>query len=117
MIYMELNFVTLFLDSILQLDIFGAREGPLGSADPIIKGTILSVFGIIGFSILLNLFNSAIRKKLVDQDKLKRITKETRAWQKERIAAFRNRDYAKQAELNKKSMYMCYKSSHNFVIC
>ena len=107
MIYMEFDFIMLFFESIyLQIDIFGSREGPLGSADPIIKGTLPSVLGIIGFSILLNLFNSAIRKKLVDQDKLRRITKETRAWQKERIAAFRNKDSAKQAELNKKSMYM-----------
>jgi len=67
---------------------------------------IPSMFGILGFAILLNLFNAAVRKKLVDQEKLQRIMKETRAWQKERMAAFRAKDTEKQAELNKKSAYM-----------
>ena len=45
---------------------------------------LLSVFAVIGLSILLNLFNAGIRKKLVDSVKLKRIMKETKGWQKER---------------------------------
>ena len=43
---------------------------------------------------------------MVDQDKLKRIMKETRGWQKERMAAMRAKDQAKIAELGKKSSYM-----------
>ena len=49
----------------------------LGSDDPIIKGVILSMFAVSGFGILLNIFNAAVRKKMVDQVKLKRIMKET----------------------------------------
>ena len=96
-----------FLQSVfLQGDFFGMNKGPLGSADPLVKGIIPSMFGILGFSILLNLFNAVVRKKLVDQEKLQRIMKETRAWQKERMSAFRSKDSEKQAELNKKSAYM-----------
>jgi uncharacterized membrane protein (DUF106 family) len=67
---------------------------------------IPAMFGIVGFAILLNLFNAVVRRKLVDQQKLQRIMKETKAWQKERMAAFRAKDTEKQAELNKKSTYM-----------
>jgi len=104
----ELNFILYFLDSIfLQGDIFGIRgEGPLGSADPIVKGMLPSAFAVIGFSIMLNLFNAGVRKKLVDSVKMKRIMKETRSWQKERMKAFRSKDEGKIAELNKKSKYM-----------
>ena len=106
---MEFNFILYFLESIFLQDggFFGLGErGALGSDDPIIKGMILSLFAVSGFGILLNLFNSGIRRKLVDQVKLKRIMKETRAFQKERMAAFRGKDLEKQAELNKKSSYM-----------
>jgi len=103
----DFSFVLNFLDSIfLQNDLFGIRKGPLGSADPIIKGMLPSALGILGISILLNLFNAGIRKKLVDRDKLKRIMKETRAWQKERMTAFRSKDKERIADLNKKSPYM-----------
>lgn len=101
-----MDILPLFMDVILQGDLFGMSKGPLGSADPIIKGTIPSLFGILGFALLLNLFNSGIRKKMIDQDKLKRIMRETKTWQKERMAAFRAKNTAKQAELNKKSSYM-----------
>jgi uncharacterized membrane protein (DUF106 family) len=104
---MEPIIILQFLESIfLQGDFFGINSGPLGSADPVVKGMIPAMFGILGFAILLNLFNAAVRKKLVDQEKLQRIMKETRAWQKERMAAFRAKDAEKQAELNKKSAYM-----------
>jgi uncharacterized membrane protein (DUF106 family) len=104
---MEPIIILQFLESIfLQGDFFGLNRGPLGSEDPIVKGVIPAMFGILGFAILLNLFNAVVRKKLVDQEKLRRIMKETRAWQKERMAAFRAKDAAKQAELNKKSAYM-----------
>ena len=90
----------------MQGDFFGIREGPLGSADPIIDGMIPSMLGILAIAILLNLFNSGVRRKLVDQVKLKRIMKETRSWQKERLAAMRSKDQDKIASLNKKSSYM-----------
>ncbi|MDH3204595.1 MAG: EMC3/TMCO1 family protein [Nitrosopumilus sp.] len=106
---MDFNFILLFIESIpLQFDIFGGEDGRhvLGSDDPMIKGLILSMFAVSGFGILLNIFNSAVRKKMVDQIKLKRIMKETRAWQKERMAAMRSKDQAKINELSKKSSYM-----------
>jgi len=106
---MDFNFILLFIDSaFLQLPDFLGGEGRmvLGSDDPIVKGLILSMFAVTGFGVLLNIFNSAVRKKMVDQTKLKRIMKETRGWQKERMAAMRAKDAAKTAELNKKSSYM-----------
>ena len=107
---MELDFLLLFLDSIfLQEDggffgLMGAKG--LGSDDPIVKGIIPSLFAVAGFGIMLNFFNAAVRKKMVDQVKLKRIMKETRAWQKERMQAMRAKDQAKTEHLNKKSAYM-----------
>lgn len=103
----EFSLVLHFLDSVfLQGDFFGIKQGPLGSADPIIKGILPSALGILGFSIMLNLFNAAVRRKLIDRVKLQRIMKETRSWQKERMAAFRSKDQEKIASLNKKSAYM-----------
>ena len=104
---MDFNFVFLFIESIpLQFDFFGGERGALGSDDPIVKGLILSLFAVAGFGILLNVFNAAVRKKMVDQVKLKRIMKETRAYQKERMAAMRAKDQEKMSELGKKSAYM-----------
>ena len=110
---MEFDFILLFLDTIfLQEDdggIFGFmtdRRDGLGSPDPMIKGMIASMFAVAGFGILLNFFNAAVRRKMVDQVKLKRIMKETRTWQKERMSAMRAKDQAKTDQLNKKSSYM-----------
>ncbi len=104
---MDFNFILLFIESIpLQFDIFGGERGALGSDDPIVQGLVASMFAVSGFGILLNIFNSAVRKKMVDQVKLKRIMKETRGWQKERMAAMRAKDQNKIAELGKKSSYM-----------
>lgn len=103
----DFNFVLYLLDAIfLQVDPFGIRKGPLGSADPIISGVLPSLLGVIGLSILINFFNAGVRKKLIDQSKLQRIKKETQAWQKERMAAFRSKDQERIANLNKKSSYM-----------
>ena len=102
----ELNFIFHFIDNVFLQGFFGVSKGPLGSENPIIKGLIPSSLAMVGFAILLNLFNAAIRKKLVDQIKLKRIMKETKAWQKERMTAFRAKDQEKIADLNKKSAYM-----------
>ena len=110
---MDFNFILLFLDSVFLKDdgIFGFLGGgggqaALGSDDPIVKGLILTAFAVTGFGILLNLFNAAVRKKMVDQTKLKRIMKETHAWQKERMTAMRSKDQGKINDLNKKSSYM-----------
>ena len=104
---MEFNLILNFIDAVfLQMDFFGMREGPLGTDDPMVKGIIASMFAVTGFGILLNLLNSGIRRKMVDQVKWRRITKEVRAWQKERMAAFRSKDNERIAALNKKSSYM-----------
>ena len=83
---MDFNFILLFIDSaLLQLPDFLGGEGrmALGSDDPMVKGLILTMFAVTGFGILLNIFNSGVRRKMVDQTKLKRIMKETKAWQKQ----------------------------------
>ena len=116
---MDFNFILLFIDSaFLQLpDFLGGDRMALGAEpeDAYVGGKlglygtqalIISLFAVSGFGILLNIFNSAVRRKMVDQTKLKRIMKETKAWQKERMAAMRSKDQAKSAELNKKSSYM-----------
>lgn len=102
---MELNIIFNFLNSIF-LQIPGLNQGPLGSENPLVKGMIGSAFGIVGIAIGLNLFNAVIKRKIVDQNKLKRLMRETRAWQKERMAAFRSKDQEKIDEINKKSAYM-----------
>lgn len=102
---MELNIIFNFLNSIF-LQIPGLNQGPLGSENPLVKGMIGSAFGIVGIAIGLNLFNAIIKRKIVDQNKLKRLMRETRAWQKERMAAFRSKDQEKIDEINKKSAYM-----------
>ena len=104
---MEFNLILNFIDAVfLQMDFFGLREGPLGSDDPMVKGVLASMFAVAGFGILLNLLNSVILRKIGDQVKWRRITKEVRAWQKERMAAFRSKDNERIASLNKKSSYM-----------
>ena len=105
---MDFNFILLFIDVIhLQLpDFLGGERQALGSDEPLIQGLILSMFAVSAFGILLNLFNAGVRKKMVDQVKLKRIMKETKGWQKARMAAMRSKDQAKIAELGKKSSYM-----------
>lgn len=108
---MEIDFVLFFLNSLFLegegiFDFLGSGAKSLGSDDPIIQGVIPSLFAVAGFGIMLNLFNALVRKKMVDQVKLKRIMKETRAWQKERMSAMRSKDQAKIDQLNKKSSYM-----------
>ena len=104
---MEFIAILNFIDAVfLQMDFFGMREGPLGTDDPMVKGVLASMFAVTAFGILLNLLNSGIRRKMVDQVKWRRITKEVRSWQKERMAAFRSKDNERIASLNKKSSYM-----------
>ena len=102
---MEHSIIFDFINTMV-LQIPGLSKGPMGSADPIVKGMIPAAFGIMGISIGLNLLNAIIKRKMVDQDKVKRLLRETRAWQKERMAAFKTKDQEKTAELNKKSAYM-----------
>jgi len=109
---MELDLVFFFLNSVFLEEnggifgFLGSGAKSLGSDNPIVQGLIPSLFAVAGFGIMLNLFNAMVRKKMVDQVKLKRIMTETRAWQKERMAAMRSRDQAKIDQLNKKSAYM-----------
>ena len=70
----------------------------LGSDDPLIKGLILSHVCSNWIWYLAESFQCCmVRKKMVDQVKLKRIMKETKAWQKERMAAMRAKDQAKMS--------------------
>ena len=74
---MDFNFILLFIDAaFLQLPDFLGGEGRmvLGSDDPIVgrgmdasMALILAMFAVTGFGVLLNIFNSAVRKKMVDQ--------------------------------------------------
>ncbi len=102
---MEHSIIFDFLNMV-SLQIPGLSRGPLGSTNPIVKGMIPSVIGIMLIAIGLNLFNAMIKRKMVDQNKVKKLLKDTRAWQKERIAAFKAKDQEKIDELNKKSAYM-----------
>lgn len=88
------------------LGFLGGDRGTFGSDDPIIVGIIASAFVVAGFGIMLNLMNSAIRKKMVDMVKWRRIMKETRAFNKERMDAYRSHDKARIDQVNKKSSYM-----------
>ncbi len=73
----EFNFVLNFLDLVfLQGDLFGIREGPLGTDDPIVKGMLPSALAVIGFSIMLNLFNAGFRSK--DQAKIDDLSKKSK---------------------------------------
>lgn len=94
-----------FLNAIA-LQIPGFGQSQLGSLNPWVKGLVPSALGIIGIAIMLNLLSAGIRKKMVDQDKLRRLMRETRDWQKERMAAFRAKDQDKIDQMNKKSAYM-----------
>ena len=69
---MDFNFILLFIHDSLTGE--GGRM-MLGSDDPIIKGMILTLFCVTGFGMLLNWFNAGVRKKMVDQVKLKRMMK------------------------------------------
>ena len=56
----DFGIIHLFLDAVfLQgMDFFGlgGERGELGSDDPIIKGTIATMFAVTGFGVLLNMF-------------------------------------------------------------
>ena len=104
--------IQMFLQAMLLQDdgdflgFLAGDRGALGSDDPVIVGMVAAAFAVSGFGILLNLMNAAIRKKMIDQVKWRRIMKETRAFNKERMAAFRSKDQERINQLNKKSPYM-----------
>jgi uncharacterized membrane protein (DUF106 family) len=109
----DFNFLTFFLNNInLQANnvviwgIFGFSRDQLGNGDPIIKGIVPSLFGVAGFGILVGIFNSLVRKKVVDQKKMKMLIKETKEWKNQKINALKNKDNEKILELNKKTSYM-----------
>ena len=87
-------------------DFLVGDRGAFGSDDPLVVGLVASAFAVAGFGILLNLMNSAIRKKMVDMVKWRRIMKETRAFNKERMAAYKSHDKARIDQVNRKSPYM-----------
>ena len=98
--------LALLSGALLQLDFLGGEAGALGSDDPLVRGALLSMAAVTGFGVLLNLFNAGVRRKMVDQAKLNRIMKETKAWQRERMAAIRAKNQDRADELGKKSAYM-----------
>jgi len=107
------NILTIFLNNInLQSNnfaiwgIFGMSKDQLETVDPIIKGVIPTIFGVTGFGILIGCFNSFVRKRVVDQRKMKMMIKETKEWKNEKINAAKNKDHEKILELNKKASYM-----------
>lgn len=109
----DFNFLTIFLHNInLQTHnfviwgIFGFSRNQLGNGNPIIQGIIPSLFGVTGFGILVGIFNSLVRKKIVDQKKMKMMIKETKEWKNQKINALKNKDNEKILELNKKASYM-----------
>lgn len=105
-----INFLNIFLDhNYIQttfFGIFGISRDQLGNGDPIIKGVIPTLFSVSGFGILISFFNSIIRKKIVDQKKIKKMMNESKEWRKQRMEAIKAKDNEKILELNKKSSYM-----------
>ena len=105
-----LGAMLLFLDSIVLQEggffTFMTGGQGLGSDDPLIKDAVAATFTVAGFGILVDVINSVIRKKMIDGVKMRRILKETRAFSKEKIAAYRSKDQEKINKLNKKSAYI-----------
>lgn len=110
MMDMGTTMILLFLDGIVLQEggIFGFMTGGqgLGSDDPVITNMIVAAFMVAGFGILVDVINSVIRKKMIDGVKMRRILKETRAFSKEKIAAYKSKDQNKINKLNKKSAYI-----------
>ena len=107
------NILTIFLNSINHQShnfvfwgIFGISNNQLEIVDPIFKGIIPTIFGVAGFGILIGFFNSFVRKKVVDQRKMKKMIRETKEWKNEKVNAIKNKDHEKILELNKKASYM-----------
>lgn len=109
----DFNFLSIFLNNInfqsgnfIFWGIFGLSRDQLGTGDPIIKGIIPTLFGVAGFGIMIGFFNSFVRKRVVDQKKMKLMINETKEWKNEKMNASKNKDREKILELNKKTIYM-----------
>ena len=66
--YLDYNFILFFLDNVfLQGDDGGVfsfmsqNRQALGSDDPIVKGVILTLFGVTGFGIVLNILSIILK--------------------------------------------------------
>ena len=88
------------------LGFLGGDRAAFGSDDPMVAGLVAAAFAVAGFGVLLNIMNAAIRIKMVDMVKWRRIMKETRAFNKERMAAYRSQDKSRIDQVNRKSAYM-----------
>lgn len=88
------------------LGIFGIDINQFVNEEPVIKGMIPTLFLVSGFGISINFFNSIIRKKVVDQRKMKFLMEETKKWKNQKIKAVKSKDHEKILELNKKSSYI-----------
>jgi len=109
----DFNFLSIFFNCCyLQtngsglLGIFGININQFVNEEPIIKGMIPTLFLVSGFGISINFFNSIIRKKVVDQRKMKFLMEETKEWKNQKINAVKSKDHEKLLELNKKSSYI-----------
>ena len=86
-------------------DFMTGGEG-LGSDDPVIPHMAMAVFAVAGFGILVGVINAIVRKKMTDSDKMKRILKETREFNKEMKLAYKSKDQEKINKLNRKRAYI-----------
>jgi len=109
----DINFLSIFFNYYyLQtngsglLGIFGININQFVNEEPVIKGIIPTLFLVSGFGISINFFNSIIRKKVVDQRKMKFLMEETKEWKNQKIKAVKSKDHEKILELNKKSSYI-----------
>jgi len=109
----DFNFLSIFFNYFyLQtngsglLSIFGINVNQFVSGEPAIKGMIPTLFLVSGFGISINFFNSIIRRKVVDQRKMKFLMEETKEWKNQKIKAVKSKDQEKILELNKKSSYI-----------
>ena len=107
------DFLSIFLNhSYLQtngsglLGVFGFDLNKFGNVEPFIKEIIPTLFLVSTFGILINFFNSVIRKKVVDKRKMQLLIEETKEWKTQKINAVKSNDYDKILELNKKSSYI-----------
>ena len=109
----DLNFLSIFLNyfylqtnGVSLLGIFGIEVNQFGIHEHIIKGIFPTLFLVSGFGVLISFFNSIIRKKVVDQRKMRFLMKETREWRNQKNNAIKSKDNEKILELNKKSSYI-----------
>ena len=105
-----IGMVLLFLDGIAlqQGGFFDFMTGgqALGSDDPLIGNMTIAIFVVAGFGILVGVINAVVRKKMTDGTKMRRIMKETRAYNNEVKQAYKAKDQEKINRLNRKRSYI-----------